>query len=153
MESLACTFTLKPVQYRCPLSKQYENVKSVLSDSPFKFSLVCEITNSGNLHMHGIIDQIHKVQYGTFKQSVVEYFRLSKVVGFICLKELTDKDGWINYCFKNYFITKKDIYFAPTVMFNNSHLFPKGLEIVNILSGMLEEGNTGIVNLIDINTL
>jgi len=154
MESLACTFTLKPSMYRFPIKDQYDKLKNELLNlgSIFSKSLVCELTNSGNLHLHGIISFSEGVTngHGTFRQFVLERFRNSKVIGFICLKELSDKEGWINYCLKHYFITNKDLYFAPTVMFNDNIHFPKGYELLDILRDLISEDEVDEVDVADL---
>jgi len=139
MESYACTFTLRPNMYRHSLKKQYDLLKSAVESVPFYLSLVCELTNSGNIHAHGIIKEVAKTVQGSFKQYILEYFRGNKVIGYICLKPITDKDKWVKYCLKNYYQTKVDLYFAPTVMINEDSGFPKGIEITSILLEMLYE--------------
>lgn len=132
MEALALTLTIKPKFYSKDLAEQYTLVKEELKQCPFNKSLVTEITKSGNLHFHGVINVPTVGLRGTAKQAVHNYFKKCKVIGFIYVKEMTDRKGWYSYCFKELDKTKLDVYFAPTIIVDECIDFPKGLEIIQL---------------------
>lgn len=149
MIKLALTVTIKPNLYRHNLSVQYDKAKKELTSTPFKISLVSEVTKSGNLHLHGIIEQVKAVSKGSFRQSVVDYFRTNKVIGYIYLKEITELDVWLDYCFKDFNKSKLEFYFAPIVMIDEVDDFPKGIDrwkIINSLEATEEAAKTKISN-------
>lgn len=133
MAELAITITLRPAVFRHSIKKQYDLLHNAVLDCPFFVSLVAELTNSGNLHAHGIVSEFRDTTYGSFKQYVIEHFRSSKVIGFICLKEMDNRAKWFNYCLKNYKETKKDLYFANVVIINENVNFPHGLDLIQIV--------------------
>lgn len=132
MPLLAVTFTIQPKHYKECLARQYELVKEELRVTPFAISVVAEITKSGNLHLHGIVEA-KEPKRGTLKQHIIDHFRKAKVVGFIYVKEITDLEKWIGYCLKDFEKTKKDLDFAPIVMLDQAISFPEGLDLLNII--------------------
>lgn len=131
---LAITLTIQPKHYRENIDKQYDLVKNELLMAPFYLSLVTEITKNGNLHFHGLVKEfiIANRKRGTFRQFIHNFFRKSKVIGFVNLTEVTDQRGWYEYCFKDYNKTKEDLDFAPIVILNDVPDFPHGLEIIQL---------------------
>lgn len=129
----AITITIRPSHYKDDLDTQYTKSKIELAACPFLISLVCEVTKSCNLHFHGII-KCDPPKRGTVKQSIHNYFRKCKYLGFIYLKEITDLPKWYEYIFKEYDQTKQELYFAPQIIIDNVPDFPKGFEIMAIQS-------------------
>lgn len=127
----AITITIRPARYKDDLDTQYCKAKQELLSCCYPLSLVCELTKSYNLHFHGVIQAIIPNK-GTAKQSIHNYFRKCKYLGFIYLKEITDTDIWYKYCFKNYDSTLSDLYFAPPVIIDEVEDFPSGLEILQL---------------------
>lgn len=72
--------------------------KRVLSKVKSKFVLYPELDTNGRLHYHGYI---HK------EINLKEDLELIKSIGYIKVKEITDWNGWITYCSKEWKNTKK----------------------------------------------
>jgi len=111
---VAITLTLKPIHFKLRLDAQYNMLRSALHDLQHKaeFSLICELTKSYNIHLHGFA-RIKKPNQWSVSRQLHELFRNHPVIGFICVKPLDDSGKWLDYCVKNREQTKlEDVHFV-----------------------------------------
>lgn len=100
----AITITLKPICYKLRPLTQYKRSITALNDliqsELLQFAdLRPEMTKANNIHYHGVIllEQSKQIYANDY---VCELFRKLPYFGFICLKELTDAEGWAAYITK-----------------------------------------------------
>lgn len=112
------TITLQPKMYKYDASNQYDltmyDVAEYLGNLNCEFTLVSELTKSYNIHYHGTI--IFKTIKGNLKKKFVDHFRAHKTIGFVCIKDITDEPGWIEYISKGLADTKKDVGRPPIII-------------------------------------
>lgn len=118
----AITISLKPHIYRNDIDKQLEitmtEIREFLSNTKATGLLVTELTKASNIHYHGILKfNVNEQLCKRIPFMLNDYFRKSKIIGFICTKQLTDQIGWIQYMLKNYSDTK-DLMKINPIRFN-----------------------------------
>lgn len=104
---IAVTFTLKPSVFTHCLDKQIQLSMSQIRDfidcTNSSGFLIVELTKNYNVHFHSTMElmvpekYLHKLEY-----YVKDYFRKSKIIGFIVVKPITDEIKWLQYMLKNY---------------------------------------------------
>lgn len=119
----AITITLRPKCYGVTIHDQYYLAKEAMSAFPGKLSLVTEITKSYNIHFHGYVELNKLPVKGSQKAAIYDYFRKSKVIGFIRVEELFDETKWLTYCIKDKENTQKELYFAPVIIRDDDNHF------------------------------
>lgn len=117
MVDYSFTITLKPVMYKKDIDWQYDETCNelviALRSISNNFTLVCELTQSMNVHYHGIIE------LGTSKRKFVNLFRNDKKFGFISCKEITNREGWVNYLRKDLKNSMEEL--GRRVIINDDH--------------------------------
>lgn len=99
------TVTLKPLQYKEFAEKQYDNTCMYLINKltmlNCQYTLVAEMTKACNIHYHGTIEflKCHKNQH--HRKYLIDHFRNDKMIGYVCMKQITDEPGWIEYIKKD----------------------------------------------------
>lgn len=108
----ALTFSLKPNIYRNTIGLQLDmgerDINMFISDMKAEGLLLAELTPNANIHFHGLF--VFNVKEPILKRIeffVKDYFRKSKVIGFICMKPVVETIGWLQYMLKDYDITKE----------------------------------------------
>lgn len=132
-QKYAVTFTLHPKVRRFSAEEQYEKyahqVVSQYVSTVFpgcKMSLVAELTKSYDLHFHGII-QFNMSQLRAncnVPRWFREKFRNHPVIGFVCLKAMTEDSIWIEYISKALKEFKDDLNLNPVIT-DDYNLFDK----------------------------
>lgn len=110
----AVTLTVKPKLYRLPAEDQYKLVKEAVMGlfkqrNP-KVTLIAEVTKQFNIHFHALLqwDYASGVNYPRwFHNEALKY----KDLGFTCVKQAQDVDGWLTYISKAPEYIMKDDYF------------------------------------------
>lgn len=106
----ALTVTLKK---RCNDYLPHEQVEFIFKDLHEKdnylsYDMRYELTKAGNIHAHGIC-MLKRNVFSTSRYNSKYYsqdvqikclFKRCHSIGFVCVKELTDKQGWSEYCTK-----------------------------------------------------
>lgn len=112
MANFSFTITLKPSMYRDEPEIQYDkciyNLYTLLKSLTNNFTLVVELTQSMNIHMHGIIELHHKKKWYTT-------FRKSDIFGFTVCREITDMVKWKEYISKSLEETYKVLNRRPII--------------------------------------
>jgi len=123
----ALTVTLQPKIFKKTIREQYDLAKLEIGvvSRTMHISAITELTQSGNLHFHGIVSQKYQQKRGTFKQTVHDVFRNSKVFGFVCVRPLTDPNIWKDYCTKHIEETKKELDDRPIIFVDDLKLFDR----------------------------
>lgn len=98
MRALAVTLTLKPDLYRFDIHEQFTRsrtqIQSTLLDSEYEF--VAELTAGLNVHWHGILLNTPR----NYKRLAT--LKKCSTIGFLCIKMVRDRAGWIRYMYKDY---------------------------------------------------
>lgn len=124
----AITVTLRPALYRYTSVEQYdmtsdELVKHLLSEC-IKVSLIAEHTKNFNIHYHGIVTMRHIIN-GSCQKRLVDSFRKSKHFGFVCIKQIEDEEGWIDYMSKELLETSSLLGRMPILIDNFDNILDK----------------------------
>jgi len=98
----ALTITLKPMMYVHVAQKQYESlVPEILNIfRECKLILVPELTKQFNVHFHGIIN-VPLCDGRDPSKWIHDKVRTHRKIGMICVKQMTDYEGWYTYCMKD----------------------------------------------------
>lgn len=116
----ALTVTLKPNLYRYKAEQQYDTTYIKLIDklnilSSSKKLVVAELTNSANIHYHCML--IFPLGIAKcYQKYIIDGFRNMKEFGFVCVKQITDEQGWIEYLTKNLKETQMAIQRPPIII-------------------------------------
>lgn len=98
MTNYSFTVTLNPKMHRYEPEEQYDRCKNdlymLLKSLSNNFTLVVELTQNMNAHMHGIIELHHKKHW-------YKAFRKSDIFGFTTCREIYDMEGWKEYIRKS----------------------------------------------------
>lgn len=104
--SLAITLTLKSKVLILKNVNQYKRsvveINNILVNhkDDFRFEyLVPELTKNNCIHYHGVVKVINTIKFP--KTYVLEAFRRSPIIGFICIKPIEDYHKWLEYCQKS----------------------------------------------------
>jgi hypothetical protein len=104
-ETHAITITLKPNNYIHDSVIQQGRLEleilKLRKDKSLKLSLICELTQSSNIHCHGIIQVIKKDINKSDIYNLNNTFRRLEYIGFVCIKPITTLDDWLKYCTKD----------------------------------------------------
>lgn len=116
---LALTVTIKPKYYRMSCKEQFMETFQLLLSwlKPFKHTTVAEFTPQGNVHYHGVIQiPMHLLKNKLPKYYLIDYFRGSSTFGYVCVKPITNHDGWIKtYVAKHLDETKQVLGCTPII--------------------------------------
>lgn len=119
----AVTITLKPSMYHMTAVMQRNAIQGIINSiTDIRISVICELTKSFNIHLHGTI----KVPMGGKKSpehKINDIFRNIKDIGFVCVKPIDDYPHWQAYCLKQYKLTKMELNEHPVIRDDNE-LFP-----------------------------
>jgi len=119
----AITITLKPSMYAMEAVMQRNAIQGIINSMQnCKMSLICELTQAYNIHLHGTI----KVPLSGKKdvQHIVHnMFRPFREIGFICVKQIDNYEHWQLYCLKDYKKTIDNIIEKPVIRDDND-FFP-----------------------------
>lgn len=107
----AITLTLNPKMFHLNVLQQRNSIQGIINglcyDSNIKMSLVCEMTQHYNCHFHGFVQVAFRASARkTIPHYVADALRSIKDLGFWCVKPIEDHQGWLNYCLKEYEVTK-----------------------------------------------
>jgi len=109
----------------------YKRFLKVISKMKCWYELYPELDKTGRLHFHGVI-------YKNNSNYNLDLELLKKKIGFICVKEITNRQKWIKYCKKEFKTTKK-------LLSINKHISPLDfigdIQSYDILSYFLEKDN------------
>lgn len=132
----AVTFTLSRILRKLSSEDQYDVIRNHIYDDHkplfhgWKLTLICELTRSFDVHLHGIMNI-------EFMKLPIKYWRKPerhiqdivknnpKLLGFCCLKQMTDYNGWVSYFSKSLKDTK-DILSRPSIIVDQFNVFPNG---------------------------
>jgi len=138
-QQYALTITLNPKLFTLDVLTQRNQLMSVLNgliaDEKLDLSIIVEFTTSFNIHAHGFVKVPLKVTRNPMFL-IHDIFRKYKtVVGFICIKPITNYHTWLHYCLKDYHITKIELEGENPVILNNMGDFSLAdVEVQNILT-------------------
>jgi len=111
-EAYAITLTLRPIWYKKTIEEQAKLIKDELfrlhGARRLSLSLVLEYTKAYNLHSHGLIKK-HNINALSHLRQINDIFRGNKIIGFICIKPITDINKWKEYIEKSRDLMIKDI--------------------------------------------
>lgn len=115
----AITITLKPKMYRYTLAEQHAHAsEEILKLRKYcSMSIIAEITKACNIHYHGVIkmhDSTLTAMRGSVQCFVTDAFRKSQVIGYVNLREYTDR-GWVMYVVKDTAKTILDLKEHPVI--------------------------------------
>jgi len=100
----ALTITLLPKIYKYEPEQQYDltydHILRKLKSLTNYFTLVAEVTKSINLHMHCII-KFPLIKGKLWDKEIKKLFRQDPFVGFTCMKQVEDFNGWVEYVRKD----------------------------------------------------
>lgn len=123
------TITLKPNLYKDTAEVQYDKtyyllIKHIITNFGNNFNLVAEITKSYNIHMHGtiIFTLIDSKKFVNVCKKFVDSFRNHKMFGYVCIKQITDSNGWRDYVIKSLEEFKSTLG-RPPVLYDNCDVF------------------------------
>lgn len=124
----AITFTLRSTMYKYQIevqkNKAHEDIALFIKDLDACGIICTEITPNGNVHFHGLLNfRVYENIAKRIDFYVKDYFRRSKVIGFTCLKQITEFQGWIRYCLGEYSKTK-DLLNSNPIIYNKSRATP-----------------------------
>lgn len=126
----AVTITLKPSMYHMTAVMQRNAIQGIINSftAAVKMSVICELTKSFNIHLHGTIkvnrDALNKSVKGKSPEHQIhDLFRNIKDIGFVCVKPIDDYPHWQQYCLKNYKLTKDELNENPVIRDDNE-FFP-----------------------------
>lgn len=87
----------------------YKRYLSIIKKMKCWYELYPELDKTGRLHFHGIV-------YKNNPSYNLDLELLRSKIGFICVKEITNRQKWLKYCKKEFRTTKKllSIYKAIT---------------------------------------
>lgn len=112
MTNYSFTVTLKPKMYGDEPEIQYDknvyDLYSLLKTLTNNFTLVVELTQNMNIHMHGIIELHHKKKW-------YSAFRNSTQFGFTSCREIYDMAKWKEYISKSFIETYVTINRRPII--------------------------------------
>lgn len=101
----ALTITLKPIMFKSKdatdqFDATYKSLLLFLYQVCNQITLVAELTKNSNIHYHSIITfkRAHDIAYQ--RKLLNDMFRKSKEIGYLCLKQIEDEPGWIEYISK-----------------------------------------------------
>lgn len=122
----AITITLQPTNFKMAVEHQYDALLAEVIDDivseEVQLSLMTELTHNHNVHAHGIIKVTNKGKCRSYLSYIYDMFRNRKVIGFIKVKPLGDREGWIEYCTKSNEETMEHID-RPTVLIDGLNVF------------------------------
>lgn len=122
-QQYAVTITLNPTLFNLATQFQRNEIQGALNtiveNKCAQFSLICEMTRSFNVHLHGVM----RVPITKSKKSMLhqcqEVFRNVKDAGYVCIKPITEYKHWIFYCIKDYDKTFNELEGQSPVVINN----------------------------------
>lgn len=124
----AITITLLPRWYRDTATDQYDlsylHVCKLVAGLTVKFTLIAELTNSFNVHYHGVVTMPN---YGNCRKRFVDAFRRSKLFGFVNIKAVDNEEGWFDYIRKSIEATKEDLG-RPPIINDDFNIFDNSFE-------------------------
>jgi len=133
----AITLTLRPSMYHMSAIMQRNALQGIINSlENCKISLIVELTQSFNIHGHGTI-KVPMKGHKSAEHLCVDVFRNLKEVGYICVKQIEDYEGWQEYCLKDYTRTKQELNENPIIRDDNDFMSP--LILQKILSSGVEE--------------
>lgn len=102
------TFTLKPWLYAKSVEDQQDagmnDIRQLFDEWNADGVLITELTKTGNVHFHGIIAfnfQDHRLPK-VVEYSIRNWFRNSKIIGFVDISQVIDYENAIMYLFKEH---------------------------------------------------
>lgn len=118
------TVTLKPHMYRLNPEIQYDHTNceciTILQRLHTKFTVIVELNQNFNVHMHGAIMFLKKSKNHMF--DFKNAFRNSKYFGYVDIRQITDFGGWKDYLQKD--LAKTRILVGrPSVLHDDFELF------------------------------
>lgn len=122
----AITITLHPKMYCMDPIMQRNAIQGIINSfrEDCHMSLICELTPHGqNIHLHGTI-KVPLIPNKTVDYIVHNKFRSIKDIGFICVKQIEDYDGWQDYCIKEMQITRDNLNENPVIIDDNGFFSP-----------------------------
>jgi len=133
----AITITLRPSMYAMTAIMQRNAIQGIMNSfENCKLSLICELTQSYNIHLHGTIKVPIKGKKDV-QHIVHDIFRPFKEIGFICVKPIDDYDVWQKYCLKEYMKTLNNVGEKPVIRDDND-FFPLYMTHAIEISGVDE---------------
>lgn len=115
----AFTVTLKPRLFNFKAEEQYdrtqESLSLMLTRLGYEVSMCAELTKGMNIHYHGTIN--FKCEPSVLPDKLfVDAFRKSNVFGFVCIKQITDEQKWMEYISKDLDKTRSYIHRDPRIL-------------------------------------
>lgn len=100
----AITVTLHKKCFDMPAEWQFDHytdaVKDMFSVFKFKYTMVTELTQASNIHYHALVEAPNYCE-DVLRKKLNDYTRKNKTIGFICVKQVTDEPGWVDYIVKD----------------------------------------------------
>jgi len=91
----AVTLTLRPKWYALSIDHQFQLARDEIDNLCIEhIHVLAELTKSWNVHFHGIMN-------APYERVIYDIFRKSKIIGFVCVKELDGSNRWADYCYKD----------------------------------------------------
>lgn len=118
----AITITLNPKMFCMEPVMQRNALQGLLNsicenNEDIRISLIAELTKAQNIHGHGLVQV--RIPQGN-KQTVpflcAKVFRPLKDIGYICVKQIEDYDGWLEYITKEISITRHNLEESPILL-------------------------------------
>lgn len=131
------TVTLKPILFKGPASEQYDDtyvhvwnlLNSLASRDEDnvgpKLTLVSELTKNYNIHYHGIIQMPLRKNSDCMKR-FHDVFRNNRKLGFVNIKQIEDKPGWITYITKDLAQTRDQVN-RPPIIYDYYNIVPNNV--------------------------
>lgn len=120
------TLTTKgPFRKKDP-SDQFDELRTILTHLPpfVKATLIAECHQDYTVHVHGIFSidlAVAPSKYNdTPRKFLYDYYRSSKIIGFMKIDQITSFDDWVNYLKKNLKETYKALNRFPIIIDNYS---------------------------------
>lgn len=133
----AVTFTLSNILRKLPAEDQYDTIRNhiMLDDEDrlfglWKQTLICELTKNYDIHLHGIFSIKYSNLLSKYHKDPARYIsdivrKNKKYLGFCCIKQMTDYEGWVRYFSKDLRLTKARIS-RPPIIIDHHDVFPMG---------------------------
>jgi len=114
----AFTLTLNPRLFSKTPEEQFDATRSAIDSLTFsgaRVTAIFELTNSFNVHYHGLVD-FEYVKDRNYIKLLHDYFRKLPLLGSQrCIKVVDDYQGWVDYMFKELGRTSADTMRFPIV--------------------------------------
>jgi len=129
----AVTFTLSHKSKRSNSEQQFDIVENLIYGKEifkdFSCTLTAELTQNFDVHVHGFMQIDYRLldmkYHNNPARAISDIVKKTKELGFCCIKQLTDHEGWLSYIRKDFMITYKTLNRFPLII-DDFIYFPDG---------------------------